>query len=290
MFSVKSMCRALRIHSSGFYAFLKRGQSARRVRDEELKDHVKHHFDKGRRLYGSTRIHQALQAEGEPCSRKRVTRLMNEMELTVRVPKKWVRTTNSSHSLPLSPNRLNREFKVEQVPGLNRVWAGDISYIWTAEGWLYLAVVLDLKSRRVIGWSMAATLEQPLVQDALTMAIQCRGLKPVDQRKTDHISEEESLLFHSDRGGQYAGHSFRLQLETFGIEPSMSGKGDCWDNAPVESFFATLKKELVYREHYATREQAKASLFEYIEGFYNRIRMHSALGYDSPLKYETNLL
>lgn len=280
------MCRALRIHCSGFYAFLKRGQSARRDRDEELGARIDHHFNEGRRLYGSTRVHEALQTEGVQCSRKRVARLMREKRLVSRLPKKWVRTTNSSHTFPLSPNRLNREFKVEQVAGLNRVWAGDITYVWTAEGWLYLSVVLDLKSRRVIGWSMAQTMEQSLVQDALTMATQQRDL----QTRTGNVAEEESLLFHSDRGGQYAGHCFRRQLEASGIVSSMSGKGDCWDNAPVESFFATLKKELVYRERYATREQAKVSLFDYIEVFYNRIRIHSALGYMSPLQYETHLL
>jgi transposase InsO family protein len=206
---------------------------------------------------------------------------MREMQLVASQPKRFVRTTDSSHGLPVASNVLNREYQVEQIEGINRAWAGDITYIPTAQGWLYLAVVLDLKSRRVIGWSMADHMQQSLVQDALEMASA--------QRLSGGKAQTE-LLFHSDRGSQYAGHAFQEQLDDLNIEGSMSRRGNCWDNAPVESFFATLKKELVHRERYLTHEQAKASLFEYIEVFYNRLRRHSALGYLSPVAYEHYLL
>lgn len=206
---------------------------------------------------------------------------MQELGLKVSVRRRYVCTTDSRHSYPVSPNRLNREYGVEQIAGLDRVWAGDITYIPTAQGWLYLAVVLDLKSRRVIGWSMNETMKQELVQDALAMAV---------SRRFGWSELKEELLFHSDRGSQYAGGCFQEQLQESNIMSSMSRKGDCWDNAPVESFFATLKKELVHQEKYATREQAKASLFEYMEGYYNRMRRHSALGYLTPEQYEKQSL
>ena len=206
---------------------------------------------------------------------------MREMGLRVRVHRRFVRTTDSKHAYPVAPNLLNRQYQVDQVGSLDRAWAGDITCIPTAQGWLYLAVVLDLRSRRVIGWSMDETMEQSLVQNALEMATLHRLAS--GQASGEH-------LFHSDRGSQYAGHRFQEQLNRAGLTCSMSRKGDCWDNAPVESFFATLKKELVHQEKYATREQAKASLFEYIEVYYNRMRKHSALGYISPVQYEQNSL
>ena len=237
-------------------------------------------FDASKRRYGSPRIHQDLQAVGIKCSQKRVARLMKEQNLMVRKPRKFVATTDSGHAFPVAQNLLNREYQVEAVAGLNRAWAGDITYIPTAQEWLYVAVVLDLKSRKVIGWSMKDTLEQALVHEALEMAVGRR------------LSTEapEALLFHSDRGSQYAAHDYQRRLETAGIVCSMSRRGNCWDNAVVESFFATLKKEEVNREYYLTREQAKASLFHYIEIFYNRKRRHSTLGYCSPQDYEKSLL
>jgi putative transposase len=205
---------------------------------------------------------------------------MKEQNLVVRKLRRFVATTDSGHAFPVAQNLLNREYQVESVAGLNRAWAGDITYVPTAQGWLYVAVVLDLKSRKVIGWSMKDTLEQTLVQEALEMAL--------GQRFSDEVPE--ALLFHSDRGSQYAAHDYHGQLEAAGIMCSMSRRGNCWDNAVVESFFATLKKEEVHREDYVTHEQAKASLFCYIEVFYNRKRRHSTLGYVSPHDYEQSLL
>ena len=227
---------------------------------------------------------------------------MQALNLVARVPRRFVPTTDSRHGFPVAQNHLNRKYQVEAIPGLNRAWAGDITYIPTAQGWLYLAVVLDLKSRRVIGWSMGDNMETKLVQDALTMATEQRllGQRPphdfgdfsadLPHDEANQPKNHQELLFHSDRGSQYASHRFQEQLVDVGIECSMSRKGNCWDNAPVESFFATLKKELVYTQRYLTREQAKASLFEYIEIFYNRFRRHSALGYLCPADYERLIL
>ena len=273
------LLRVLGVSASAFYQWQKRPESVRARQKKQLAAQVSKFFHASKRRYGSPRIHQDLQAVGIKCSQKRVARLMKEQNLIVHKPGKFVATTDSGHAFPVAQNLLNREYQVEAVAGLNRAWAGDITYIPTAQGWLYVAVVLDLKSRKVIGWSMKDTLEQALVHEALEMAVSQR------------ISAEpsEALLFHSDRGSQYAAHDYQGQLETAGIMCSMSRKGNCWDNAVVESFFATLKKEEVHREDYVTHEQAKASLFYYIEIFYNRKRRHSALGYISPHDYEQSL-
>lgn len=230
--------------------------------------------------YGSPRIHRDLQGLGIRCSQKRVAQLMKEHRLVAYKPRKFVVTTDSNHAFPLTQNLLNREYQVENVAGLDRVWAGDITYVPTAQGWLYVAVVLDLKSRKVIGWSMRDSLEQTLVHEALEMALGHRF----------STQAAEGLLFHSDRGSQYAAHDYQEKLMESHIVCSMSRRSNCWDNAVVESFFATLKKEEVHRQDYLTREQAKASLFFYIEVFYNRKRRHSALGYQSPHDYEQSLL
>lgn len=274
------MCRVLGVSQSAFYAWKRRPPCAHYQRDQQLSHKIEQVFHNSRGRYGSPRVHQELRAQGEVCSEKRVARLMRQRKLTVKAKRSFVSTTNSRHSHPVAPNALNRRFGVEQVADVNRVWAGDITYIATAKGWLYLAVVLDLKSRKVIGWSMADTLEQTLVHQALSLALGRRLTEPAGQE----------LLFHSDRGSQYAAHQYQEKLAQWGIVCSMSGKGNCWDNAPVESFFATLKKELIYRENYQTHEQAKASLFYYIEVFYNQWRRHSALGYKSPNDYEQSLL
>jgi putative transposase len=280
-FPVREMCRILKVTCSGFYAFLNRKPSARAVEEESLKQQVQLIFESHRCLYGSPRVYRELHSLGIGCSEKRVARLMQEMGLKGSVRRRFVCTTDSRHSYPVSPNRLNREYGIEQIAGLDRVWAGDITYIPTAQGWLYLAVVLDLKSRRVIGWSMNQTMKQELVQDALAMAV---------SRRFGSGRATAELLFHSDRGSQYAAGGFQEQLQGAKMIGSMSRKGNCWDNAPVESFFATLKKELVHQEKYATREQAKASLFRYIEVYYNRMRRHSALGYMTPEQYEKQSL
>ena len=274
------MCRVLGVTRSGYYAWSIRPASRREQRDGELSEQIRTIYQDSRGRYGSPRVHNELHVQGVRCGKKRVARLMQEQQLSACQPRRFVATTDSAHAFPTSPNRLNRQYQVEAVAGLNQAWAGDMTYIPTAQGWLYLAVVLDLKSRRVIGWGMSHSLEQQVVHDALEMAL--------GQRQPEGAGS--AMLFHSDRGSQYAAHAYQQRLEEQGITCSMSRKGNCWDNAPVESFFATLKKELVHREKYLTQEQAKTSLFHYIEVFYNRRRRHSALGYLSPHDYELTLL
>jgi putative transposase len=275
-FSLAVLCRMLQVTCSGYYAWRQRPRSQRRQQDEQLIIHIRAIYGQSRGRYGSPRVHQELRAQGVGCSEKRVARLMREHHLVAQPRRKFVVTTDSQHALPVASNELDRQYQVEAVAGVNHVWAGDITYVPTAEGWLYVAVVLDLKSRKVIGWGMEASLEQGLVCGALEMALAQRQPQP-------------GLLHHSDRGSQYASHRYQEQLQQQGIVCSMSRRGNCWDNAPVESFFATLKKELVHRENYRTRAEAKASLFHYIEVFYNRQRRHSALGYLSPVEYEQRL-
>lgn len=227
-------------------------------------------FDKGRAIYGTRRIKHALAQQGQTVSRRRIGRLLSELGLACKTKRKFKATTNSSHTLPIAENRLKREFTVAQP---NQVYVGDITYISTQEGWLYLAIVIDLYSRQVVGWSMAERMQATLVNDALMMAVWKR--KPA-----------QGLIWHTDRGSQYASDSHRLLLAQHGILQSMSRKGDCWDNAVAESFFHSLKTELVHHESYQTRAAAKQSIFEYIEVFYNRQRLHSSNGYLSPVDYE----
>lgn len=270
----------LGVRPSAFYAWTKRPPSAHHKRDELLGEQIEAIFAASGQRYGSPRVHVELRAKGYICSEKRVARLMCERGLAVKARRAFVATTDSRHTQPVAQNVLDRRFGVEQVEHLNRAWVGDITYIPIRGGWLYLAVVLDLKSRRVIGWSMKETLEQGLVAEALVMAQKGRLDGPT----------QGTLLFHSDRGSQYAAGATKEWLNIWEIVQSMSRKGNCWDNAVAESFFATLKKELVHREHYHTSEQARASLFYYIEVFYNRQRRHSALGFQSPHDYEQTLL
>jgi len=223
-----------------------------------------------RETYGSPSIWDALIKQGHRIGEHRVARLMRQEGIRAKTVKKWRATTQSQHRFPVAENTLAREFTVESP---NRVWAGDITYVWTTEGWLYLAVILDLYSRLVVGWAMGHRLTVELAEQALTMALANRNPRA-------------GLLHHSDRGSQYAATRYQLVLTTHGITTSMSRRGNCWDNACVESFFGTLKRELVYHRHYATREDAKRDIFEYIEVFYNRKRRHSTLGYDSPAEYE----
>ena len=279
-FQVRLMCRVLDVSHSGFYAFCRRekagARSERRRVDERLAGEINLIRAKSRnfRTYGSPRMHRELRGIGIAVGEKRVARVMRERRIRARVSRKFYVTTDSSHSHAVAPNLLERRFSVGEIFSLNCLWAGDITYIPTGEGWLFLAVVLDLASRRVVGWSMRHTLEKSLVIDALTGALEYR--KP----------EPGLLQYHSDRGSQYACTDHRALLALHEIECSMSRKGDCWDNAVVESFFATLKKELVYGEKWRTREEARAALFEYIEVWYNRERRHSSLGYMSPAQYE----
>jgi transposase InsO family protein len=215
-------------------------------------------------------IHKQLSKEGIKCSKKQVERLMVEQGLKARQKRKFKNTTDSNHDLPIKKNILNRQFKVSQP---NKAWVSDITYIYTKEGWLYLAVIIDLYGRKVVGWSMDERITKELVLEALEMAINRR-------------EPARSLIFHSDRGSQYASHEFQRTLWEHGFISSMSRKGNCWDNAVSESFFSTLKTELIYQNQYESRGEAKRDIFQYIEIFYNRFRLHSALGYKSPEEYE----
>ena len=267
------MCKVLEVARSGYYAWRSRPESERSQRHRELVAEMKRiHADRNMASYGSPRVHKELLARGIPCSENTVAKLMRAHGLAAKTRKKYKATTDSAHSLPLAENVLNREF---QQAAADRVWLADITCIWTLEGWLYLAAVLDAHSRKVVGWSMSHRMPATLVMDALRMALgrRCPG-------------QAASLMHHSDRGSQYASQAFQDLLREHNITCSMSRKGNCWDNAMMESFFATLKKELIYHESYATREAARQSVFEYIELFYNTRRRHSALGYLSPEEFE----
>ena len=267
------MCRVLEASRSGFYAWRKRSESERSKRHRELVAEMKAiHNDRDMRSYGSPRMRQELIARGHQVSENTVAKLMRDHGLRSASSRKFRVTTDSNHSQPVAENVLNREFE-QSSP--DRVWLADITYIWTQEGWLYLACVLDTYSRRIVGWSMGERITKELVLDALRMAL--------GRRRPDR---DGGLLHHSDRGSQYASTAFQELLRDENITCSMSRKGNCWDNALMESFFATLKKERIHLEEYATRSEARASVFDYIERFYNRLRRHSALGYVSPEQFE----
>ena len=273
-FSVEAACDTLAVSRSGYYAWLKRPQSPRAKRREELAVKIQAVHQENRKVYGSPRILKALKAQGESVCENTVAKVMRAGRIRARTKRKFVpRTTDSRHDRPVAGNVLDRQFT---APLPNQKWAVDITYIPTDEGWLYLAGVIDLCSRKVVGWSMADHMQAELVGDALKMAIARR-------------SPAAGLLHHSDRGVQYACDDYQHLLRSNGMQASMSGKGDCWDNAPMESFWGTLKTELVHHEQYVTRDQARQSIFEYIEVFYNRKRLHSALGYQSPESFEASL-
>jgi putative transposase len=272
-FRVQPMCRALQVSRSGYYEYLHRPPSARSIEDDSLRHQVKAAFAKGRKNYGTRRIKKALAKAENTVSRRRIGRLMDEENLQVQTKRKFKATTNSNHDKPIAANLLEREFFVATP---DTVYVGDITYITTREGWLYLAVVIDLFSRAVVGWAMGSRMTADLVNDAMLMAIWKR--KP-----------ERGLIFHSDRGSQYASDAYRKTLKTYGAKASMSKKGDCWDNAVAESFFHTLKIELVHHCDFETREDARSAIFEYIEVFYNRQRLHSSNGYEAPLVFEMML-
>ena len=264
------MCLVLEVSRSGYYAWRRRPKSNRADENERLVSRIRVIYGESRRTYGSPRVHAELVAQGECCNKKRVERLMRENGIQVEIKPKFKTTTDSNHDLPVSPNTLNRQFQAEAP---DRKWLTDITYIWTSEGWLYLAVVLDLFSKMVVGWCLKNTVSRALVLGALKMAL--------GQRNPDR-----NLLHHSDRGSQYASDEYQQLLEIYQMDCSMSRKADCWDNAPMESFFATLKKELVYRCVFLSREQAFREIFDYIEIFYNGKRRHSTLGYLSPRAFE----
>ena len=269
-YPIRLMCRALAVSAAGYYAWRSRPESPRAVSARTVLSAIRVIHRESRETYGSPSIWDALVKQGHRIGEHRVARLMRQNGIRAKTVKKWRATTQSNHRLPVAQNTLNRQFMVEAP---NRVWAGDLTYVWTTEGWLYLAVLLDLYSRRVIGWAMGHRLTVDLAEQALTMALVTR--RP-----------EAGLLHHSDRGSQYAASRYQQLLDAQGLVPSMSRKGNCWDNACVESFVGTLKRELVHHRHYATRDDATRDIFEYIEVFYNRQRRHSTLGYHSPAEYE----
>lgn len=270
-FPVATMCRVLKVTCGGYYAWRKRPESTRACRNRALLGEIQATHTASRGTYGSPRVHRELVAQGSAVGRHRVARLMHQAGIKARSKRRFRKTTQSDHANPIVPNLLERQFAVEAP---DRAWVTDITYIWTDAGWLYLAVVLDLYSRRVVGWAMSTLIDEALTLSALRMALTNRA--PGDQ-----------LVHHSDRGSQYAAKKYRELLEARGVARSMSRKGDCWDNAVAESFFATLKVELVYRRAFRSRDDARRAIFEYIEGFYNRVRRHSYLGYVSPETFET---
>lgn len=267
------LCETLGVSPAGYYAWRDRPVSDAERRRDAVVAAIRDIHATVKRRYGSPRMTAALEDKGFFCSENLVAKLMRANDLRAKCPRRFVPTTDSKHGLPVAENILDREFNPLLA---NQVWAADMTYIPTAEGWLYLAVVEDLFSRRIVGWSMDQTMTSRLVVDALDMAVQAR--RP-----------EVGLLTHSDRGSQYASAHYQEKLARHGVTCSMSGVAQCWDNAPVESFFASLKRELVHDEKYATRAAAKASIFEYIETFYNRVRLHSSLGNVSPETFERAL-
>ena len=264
------MCRCLRVHPSGFYAWLKRKDS-RELNDKQLVRLIREIFTQSKETYGSPRIYLELRARDISCDKARVERLMRENAISPPRKRKYKVTTNSDHSNPVAPNVLQRDFASSEP---NRRWVGDITYVWTLRGWLYVAVILDLFSRRVVGWAMDSRLDtESLTLNALNMALANR-------------MPDRGLIFHSDRGTQYTSKAYRKALKARGIVCSMSRRGDCWDNAVAESFFATLKLDLVFRQTFRTRQEARQAIFGYIEIFYNRQRRHSSIGYVSPAEFE----
>lgn len=269
-FPVVLMCRQLGLSASGYYAWEDRPVSRRQKGDETLIPKIKASHRRSRGTYGSPRIYDDLKEQGETIGRHRVARLMRENGVTARPLKRFRKTTDSNHDLPIAPNLLKRNFESDS---LNKVWVGDITYIWTGSGWTYLAVIVDLFSRRVVGWALNDNMRAELVLKALEMA--------VGQRQ--NVS---GLIFHSDRGSQYASQDYQAALKASGITPSMSRKGDCWDNAVAESFFATIKRELVSKRYWLNLKAARLAIHEYIEAFYNGRRKHSTNGNLSPVEYE----
>jgi putative transposase len=275
IFRIRTMCRVLEVSRAGYYAWCARPLSERMREDAVLYKRVREVYDRSSRRYGSPRVHQEIKETGVRCGRKRVARLMRENDLRAKSSRRFRITTQSAHTKPVAENHLDRRFSLESNPRPNQAWAADITYIPTKEGWLYLAVILDLASRMVVGWSIGKRLDAELALSALRMALRHR--------------RPRGGLHHSDRGVQYASAAYRKLLEEAGFACSMSRTGDCWDNAVVESFFATLTKELLDGGVFATRDEGRRALFEFIEVWYNRQRRHSTLGYRTPAQYEEEL-
>lgn len=264
------MCEVLEVSRSGFYDWLGRPESRRRRENHELTSKIRRLHQASREIYGSPKIHRDLVAAGETCSENRVARLMQQAGIQSKLARKFVITTDSRQTQQPAPDLLQRAFEVAMP---NKAWVSDTTFIGTREGWLYLAVVLDLYSRQVIGWAMSHRNNTELVQAALTMVLWRRG-------------QARHVIVHSDQGSTYASSVYRQQLKENGLRCSMSRKGECLDNAVAESFFGTLKNELIYHEDYNTRAEARQSIFEYIEVFYNRQRRHAFLNYMTPIDFE----
>jgi transposase InsO family protein len=264
------MCRALEVSPAGYYAWRGRKPSQREKENERLVEKIKSAHSESRGIYGSPKMYRKLRRDGEAVSRKRVARLMKEHGIKAKRAKKSRRTTDSRHTLPVAENVVARQFQAERP---DEVWTSDITYVWTDEGWLYLVVFLDLYSRLVVGWAVSESLEVGFVERAFLQGQRRRG-------------RAVSPLIHSDRGSQYASTAFRERLSAWGCRQSMSRKGNCWDNAVTESFFGNLKREMVHHERFKTRRAATDQLFDYIEVFYNRMRIHSASDYFAPAEYE----
>jgi putative transposase len=264
------MCKVIKVDKSSYYHWIKVGCVIKKV-DKQLNNLISSIFIQGRNNYGTRRIQDKLiELYGLIVSRKRISFIMKDLNLKVKMKRRYKNTTDSNHNLPISPNILNRDFYASNP---DEKYVGDITYISTGEGWLYLATVIDLYSRKVVGWSMADNMKVSLVNDALTMAI-------------NHRNPPNGLLWHTDRGSQYASYSHKDLLQQNGIVQSMSRKGNCWDNAVAESFFKTLKSDLIYKTYFYTKKQAQHEIFEYIEFYYNRTRSHSYLGNLSPVRFE----
>jgi putative transposase len=273
---ITTMCRVLEVSRAGYYAWRVRPLCDRVKTDQLLTEEIQDIQDRVKRRYGSPRVRVELQTLGFAVGKHRVARLMREAGVVAITPKRYRVTTDSAHQEPVAPNLVARTFDLADHPELDRTWVADITYIPTGEGWLYLAVLLDLASRRVVGWALSTRLHQELTLRALRMALLHRGARGV--------------VHHSDRGIQYVSHAYQALLASAGCPPSMSRVGDCWDNAVAESFFATLTKELLTPHPCSTRAEARREIFEFIEIWYNRQRRHSTLGYHSPVDYETQLL
>lgn len=271
-FSVRAMSRVLKVSSSGFYSFLKRGPSKRAQEDEELLNELMEVYTESEERSGRPKLLKALQARGHRVGGERVRKLMKQARIKAKLKKKFrVATTDSNHSYPVSANLLRRNFHAERP---NQIWVSDITYVRVKSNWVYLCTVIDLYSRKVVGWSLQKTMATELVTDAVNNALAVRKINPWE------------LTFHSDRGSQYASYRFRDLLKEYKIKSSMSRKGDCWDNAVAESFFATIKSECIYWRSFASIQEARMEIFKYIECFYNRKRLHSYLGYVSPDNFE----
>ncbi len=271
-FSVALLCRTLKVSRTGYYAWLSRPASQHELDDRALLAQIRRIFESSRRTYGSPRVHRQLQSNGTVVGHNRVARLMRENNLAVKPRKGYRNTTDRNESHPVAPNVIQRDFTATEP---SSKWVGDVTAVATDEGWLYVAPMIDLFNREVIGLACGEKNDQNLTLKALEAAIAMHGAS-------------KGLIHHSDRGSTYTASSYRESLERHGIFCSMSRKGDCWDNGVAESFFATLKKELIYRHHFATRAEAALAIFEYVEVFYNRIRLHSSNDYCSPVDYRKN--